>query len=69
MTTTPLFADRLRNIAVTGPLVRREFGVVSVPTTEGGKPELVAGSALVMPLEGLVASMGMREAMLKKLVG
>jgi hypothetical protein len=68
MTTSPFFADRIRNITVTGSLVRIEFGVASLPTQADSKPELVAGTTLVLPLDGLVASMGMLEAILKKLV-
>lgn len=68
MTVSPLFADRIRNISITGPLIRIEFGVASLPATEGGKPELVAGPTLVLPLEGLVASMGMLDALMKKLL-
>jgi hypothetical protein len=68
MTTSPRFADRIVNIAVTGPLVRLELGVMQPPMAEGQKPQLVPTEALVMPLEGLVASMGMLEALIKKLV-
>ncbi|MBI5109552.1 MAG: hypothetical protein HZA62_12475 [Rhodocyclales bacterium] len=62
------FADRITNIAVTGPLVRIELGVVVPPTREGDKPGLIPAQTLVMPLEGFVASLGMIEAIVKKLV-
>jgi len=63
-----VFADRLINIAVTGPLVRLQWGTLEVPQTEGEKPQLQASQTLVMPLEGLLASMGMIEGLVKQLV-
>lgn len=35
-----IFADRLVNIAVTGPLVRIELSTIQLPTAEGQKPRL-----------------------------
>ncbi len=68
MTPSLLFADRIRNIAVTGSLIRIEVGVASLPTPTDAKAELVACHTLALPLDALVASMGMLEAMLKQLV-
>jgi hypothetical protein len=64
------FADTLLNIALTGNLVRLDFGtVVPVPNAEG-KQELraTATQQLVMPLEGFVRSFGMQEQLIKKLL-
>ena len=63
-----LFADRLVNIAVTGPLVRIELGAMQLPRAEGQKPQLVPTQTLVMPLDGFVASFGMMESVMKQLV-
>lgn len=63
-----LFADRLINIAVTGPLLRLELGTMHAPAKEGEKPQLLPSQTLVMPLDGFLASFGMMEAMVKKLV-
>ena len=66
--TSVLFADRLLNIAVTGPLVRLQWGVMKPPQTEGDAPVLQPSQTLVLPLDGLLASMGMLEGLLKQLV-
>jgi hypothetical protein len=63
-----LFADRLVNIAVTGPLVRIELGAMQLPTAEGQKPQLVPTQTLVMPLDGFVASFGMMESVVRRLI-
>jgi hypothetical protein len=63
-----LFADRIVNLAVTGPLVRIELGTMQLPTAEGQKPQLVPNQTLVMPLEGFVQSFGMMEGVIKRLV-
>jgi len=62
------FADRLLNIAVSGPLVRLQWGVMDFPQAEGEKPGLQASQTLVLPLDGLLASMGMLEGLVKQLV-
>lgn len=66
--TSHLFADRIVNLSVTGPLVRIELGTVQIPKAEGQKPQLVASQTLVMPLEGFVQSFGMMEGVVKRLV-
>lgn len=68
MTNSHVFADRIRNIAVTGPLVRIELATLELPKAEGQQPQLVPAQTLVIPLEGFVASFGMLEAMMKKLL-
>jgi len=62
------FADRLLNIAVSGPLVRLQWGVMDSPQTEGEKPTLQATQTLVMPLNGLLASLSMIDGLVKQLV-
>lgn len=62
------FADRILNVAVTGPLVRVELGAFQSPQAEGEKPQLVPGQTLVMPLDGFVASMQMADRLLQQLV-
>ena len=63
-----LYADRIANIAVTGPLVRIELGVMRMPSGEGQKPELQSAETLVMPLDGFLQSFGLLETVVKKLV-
>ena len=63
-----LFADRLVNIAVTGPLVRIELGAMQLPTAEDQKPQLLTTQTVVMPLDGFVASFGMMESVIKRLM-
>lgn len=63
-----IFADRIINIAVTGPLVRIELGTMQPPRAEGQQAQLIPSQTLVMPLDGFVASIGMMEAVVKKLV-
>lgn len=62
------FADRIVNLAVTGPLVRIEFGAFRLPAGEGQKPEMQPVQTLVMPLDGFLQSFGLIEAAVKKLV-
>ena len=61
------FADRIVNIAVTGPLVRIELGVVQAPQAEGEKPQLIPSQSLVMPIEGFIASIQMADQLMRKL--
>ena len=68
MSSNTLFADRILSLAITGPLVRIELGVLQPPKGEGDKPELKLSENLVMPLEGFVASMGMLNAMINELI-
>jgi hypothetical protein len=44
-----LFSDRIINIAVTGPLVRIEFGAMAPPKAEGQQAQLATSETLVMP--------------------
>jgi hypothetical protein len=66
--TSVVFADRLLNVAVTGPLVRLQWGVMGVPQAEGEKPALRVSQTLVLPLDGLLASMAMIDGLVKQLV-
>lgn len=63
-----LFADRIVNLSITGPLVRIELGILQLPTAEGQKTQLVPSQTLVMPLEGFVQSFGVMEGVVKRLV-
>jgi hypothetical protein len=63
-----LFTDRRFNIAVTGSLVRIELGTMQLPTTKEQKPQLFPTQTLVMPLDGFVASFGMMESVIKRLM-
>lgn len=63
-----LFADRVVNITLTGPLLRLELATLQAPAAEGQKPQLQPSQTLVMPLDGFLASFGMMEAMIRKLV-
>ena len=67
-TSTHSFADRLLNIAVTGSLIRLEFGTLQAPAEEGQKPQLVTTQTLVMPLDGFLPSFGIMDTIVKKLV-
>ena len=58
-TPPPLFADRLLNLTVTGPLLRLDLGTLKTPVVEGQKPQLQPSQTLVMPLDGFLASFGM----------
>lgn len=62
------FADRIVNLAVTGPLVRIELGAFRLPQGEGQKPEMQPVETLVMPLDGFLQSFGLIEAAVKKLI-
>ncbi len=62
------FADRIVNIAVTGTVVRIEFGALAPPASEGAAPTLVSSQTLVMPLDGFLASFGMLESVVKKMI-
>jgi hypothetical protein len=63
-----LFADRIVNVTVTGTLIRLELGAFAPPAAEGEKPVLQATQMLVMPLDGFLASFGMLDSMVKKMV-
>lgn len=66
--TSVVFADRLLNVAVTGHLVRLQWGVIKPPQTQGEQPVLQPSQTLVLPLDGLLASLGMIEGLVKQLV-
>lgn len=64
------FADTVLNIAITGPLVRIDLGVVVPQTDDKGKQSLRASATqqVVMPIEGFVRAFGMQEQVIKKLL-
>jgi hypothetical protein len=62
------FADRIVNIAVTGTVARIELGTLALPTSEGAAPTLTPSQTLVMPLDGFLASFGMLESVVKKMI-
>lgn len=64
----PIFADRILNVAVTGMLARIEFGALQPPRAEGQQPQLAPTQTVVMPLDGLLASMGMLDGLVRQLV-
>lgn len=69
MPNTPhLFADRMVNISLTNSLLRIELATLQAPAAEGEKPQLSPSQTLVMPLDGFLASFGMMDAMIKKLI-
>lgn len=68
MQSSASFADRIVNITLTGPMIRIEFGTLALPATEGAAPKLVPSQTLVMPLDGFLASFGMLESVIRKMV-
>jgi hypothetical protein len=62
------FADRIVNIAVTGPMIRIELGTLVLPAGEGATQKLAPSQTLVMPLDGFLVSFGMLESVVRKLV-
>ena len=68
MHSSTIFADRITNIAVTGAVVRIEFGTLTLPPAEGATPTLTPNQTLVMPLDGFLASFGMLESVVKKMI-
>ena len=64
------FADSILNVAITGALVRLDFGTVTPVQGADGKQELRATPTfqLVMPIEGFVRAFGMQEQVIKKLL-
>lgn len=69
MSPTPhLYADRIVNVAVTGPLVRLELGALAVNPDDPAKPTLQPTQTVVMPMDGFLASFGLMESLMKKLL-
>lgn len=66
--TSHLYADRIVNVAVTGPRVRLELGALVAGPEETGKPTLQPTQTVVMPLDGFLASLGLMESLVKKLL-
>jgi hypothetical protein len=64
------FADGLLNIAVTGPLVRIDFGTATAVTNAEGKQDvrLIPSQQVVMPMEGFVRAFDTQERLMKKLI-
>jgi hypothetical protein len=64
------FADGLLNIAVTGPLVRIDFGTATAVTNAEGKQDvrLIPSQQVVMPMEGFVRAFDIQERLMKKLI-
>ncbi len=64
------FADSIVNIAITGPLIRIDFGTVTPAKNAEGKEEvrLHPTQQVVMPLEGFVRAFGLQEQVLRKLI-
>jgi len=64
------FADGILNIAITGPLIRIDFGTATPVTNAEGKQEvqLTPTQQLVMPLEGFIRSFGLQEQIVRKLI-
>ena len=64
------FADGILNIAITGPLIRIDFGTAMPSKNAEGKQEvhLAQSHQVVMPLEGFVRSFGLQEQIVRKLI-
>ena len=64
------FADAILNIAVTGPLVRIDFGTATAVTNAEGKQDvrLIPSQQVVMPMEGFVRAFDIQERLMKKLI-
>lgn len=66
---SPLYADQILNLAVTGPLVRIEFAAIPMPDArQAGAPELVPSQVVVIPIDGFIRSFGIFEQAMKKLI-
>lgn len=68
MSKISLFADRIENIAVTGPLVRFELSTLERPTAPGQAPTAVVTHTVVMPLQGFLALREMQDKLVNQLV-
>ena len=66
-TASQLFADRIINLSITGPLVRIELGALQLAGANEKSPTYVPTQTLVMPLDGFVSSFSMLEQAMKKL--
>ncbi len=64
------FADALINIAVTGAVVRLDFGVAIPVRSADGKQEIRINPTqqVVMPMDGFIRAFGALENAVKKLV-
>ncbi|MEF8747640.1 MAG: hypothetical protein V5B31_07365 [Candidatus Accumulibacter propinquus] len=64
------FADAILNIAVTGPLVRIDFGTATAVTNAEGRQEvrLNPSQQVVMPMEGFVRAFDAQERLMKQLI-
>jgi len=65
---THIYSDRIFNISVTGPIVRIELATVRPPQGQGQQSTILPAETLVMPLDGFIASFGMMDEIIKKLV-
>ena len=63
------FADAILNIAVTGPLVRIDFGTATAVTNAEGRQEvrLNPSQQVVMPMEGFGRALDAQERLMKQL--
>jgi hypothetical protein len=66
--TPHVYADRIVNVAVTGPLVRLELGALAANPDDPAKPTLQPTQTVVLPLDGFLASFGLMESLMKKLL-
>lgn len=64
----PFFADRIINIAVTGPLIRIELGVAEFPDGSGQNPPIIPSQTLIMSIDGFANSFGVLDQVMKKLI-
>lgn len=63
----PLFADRILNLVLTGPMVRLELGVVAPPEPNDAEPQIAPSQTLVMPLDGFITSFNLLEQVMQQL--
>ncbi len=64
------FADTILNIAVTGPLIRIDFGTLVPDPADPEKKKLIATTTqqLVMPIEGFARAFSTQQRIIKMLV-
>lgn len=64
------FADALINIAITGPVIRLDFGTAIPIQMQDGKQQVQVNPTqqIVMPLEGFIRAFGVQENVIKKLI-
>ncbi len=66
---TPIFADTMVQVSLTGSLVRIELGAFAMVNKDGKQTaQLVPTHQLVMPLDGFVRGFGVQQQAVNKLI-